>query len=201
MEITLITTFDLSQDITLDAYNESEKVGTAVIKNEELTYYNLVVNKIEKYNKDNLEEFVTFVDEYNLKFKKVADRKWIKYNPNPQNNNTGDCSIRAYCKAENLDWNDAYDMASKLGKEMAMICDDHKVVDKILTERFGYEYTKGERGSKKKTVNEFAIEHPKGKFILWVHAHVVALIDGYYYDSWDSGNRKVNGYYTKEEVR
>lgn len=214
MEITLITTFDLSQDITLDAYNNEEKVGTAVIKNEELTYYNLVVNKIEKYDKDNLEEFVTFVDEYNLKFKKVADRKWIKYNPNPQNNNTGDCSIRAYCKAENLDWNDAYDMASKLGKEMAMICDDHKVVDKILTEKFGYTYHKGdhcfvkdkdgngklEKG-KKKTINEFAIEHPKGKYILWVHAHIVTVIDGYYYDSWDSGNKKINGYYTKEKER
>ena len=200
MEITLITTFDLSQDITLDAYNGEDKVGTAVIKDEALTYYNLLMNKIEKYDKDNLEEFVDFVDENKLTFKKVADRKWVKYQPNPKNNNTGDCSIRAYCKAEGLEWDDAYDMATKLGKEMSMICDDHKVVDKILTENFGYKYIKGEKGAKKKTVNEFAIEHPKGKYVLWVHAHVVTLIDGYYYDSWDSGNRKLNGYYTKEEV-
>ena len=201
MEITLITTFDLSQDITLDAYNEEEKVGTAVVKDNALTYYNLIVHTSEKYTEDNLNDFIDFVDEFNLKFKKVWDRKWIKYNPNPQNNNTGDCSIRAYCKAENLEWNDAYDIATKIGKEMSMICDDHKVVDKILTEKFGYEYIKGEKGAKKKTINEFAIEHPKGKYILWVHAHVVTVIDGYYYDSWDSGNKKINGYYTKEKER
>ena len=201
MEITLITTFDLSQDITLDAYNENEKVGTAVVKNEELTYYNFIIDKIEKYDKENLQEFIDFVDEFNLTFKKVADRKWVKYQPNPKKNNTGDCSIRAYCKAEGLEWDDAYDLATKIGKEMSMICDDHKVVDKILTEKFGYKYIKGEKGAKKRTVNEFAIEHPKGKFILWVHAHVVTLINGYYYDSWDSGNRKLNGYYIKEEVQ
>ena len=183
MEITLITTFDLSQDITLDAYNGEEKVGTAVVKDEKITYYNLVLNTNETFDKDNLEEFTDFVEEFNLTFKKVADRKWIKYNPNPKNNNTGDCSIRAYCKAEGLEWDDAYDIATKLGKEMSMICDDHKVVDKILTERFNYKYTKGEKGAKKKTVNEFAIEHPEGKYILWVHAHVVTCIDGYYYDS------------------
>ena len=80
MEITLITTFDLSQDITLDAYSDTDKVGTAVVKNEELTYYNLFANKIVKYDKDNLQDFVDFVDEYQLTFKKVADRKWIKYN-------------------------------------------------------------------------------------------------------------------------
>jgi len=198
MEIKLITTFDLSQDITLDAYNGEEKVGTAVIKDNELTYYNLVVNKNKKYDKDNLEDFVAFVDEFGLEFKKVADRKWIKYNPNPQGQNTGDCSIRAYCKAEGMDWNDAYDMATKLGKEMSMICDDHKVVNKILTERFGYEYVKGEKGNKKKTVNEFAIEHPEGTYIAWVSKHVVTIINGYYYDSWDSGNRKLNGYYVKK---
>ena len=214
MEITLITTFDLSQDITLDAYNGEEKVGTAVVKDNSLTYYNLILHNDEKYTEDNLNDFIDFVDEFSLKFKKVWDRKWIKYNPNPQNNNTGDCSIRAYCKAENLDWNTAYDMATKVGKEMSMICDDHKVVDKILTEKFGYTYHKGdhcfvkdkdgkgklEKG-KKKTINEFAIEHPKGKYILWVHAHVVTVIDGYYYDSWDSGNKKINGYYTKEKER
>lgn len=200
MEITLITTFDLSQDITLDAYKEEEKVGTAVVKDETLTYYNLADNRIEKFDKENLQDFIDFVDKNKLTFKKVADRKWVKYQPNPKNNNTGDCSIRAYCKAENLEWDDAYDMATKLGKEMSMICDDHKVVDKILIETFGYKYVKGEKGAKKRTVNEFAIEHPKGKYILWVHAHVVTLIDGYYYDSWDSGNRKLNGYYIKDEV-
>jgi hypothetical protein len=197
MEITLVTTFDLSQDITLDAYNNDEKVGTAVIKDNELTYYNLITNKNDKYDNDNIEDFISFVNEFNLKFKKVADRKWIKYNPNPQNRNTGDCSIRAYCKVEGIDWNDAYDMATKLGKEMSMICDDHKVVDKILTENFGYTYVKGEKGAKKKTVNEFAIEHPEGTYIGWVSKHVVAIVNGYYYDSWDSGNRKMNGYYKK----
>ena len=39
------------------------------------------------------------------------------------------------------------------------------------------------------TVKQFADEHPKGHYIVFVGQHVVAVIDGDYIDTWDSGDR------------
>ena len=38
------------------------------------------------------------------------------------------------------------------------------------------------------TVSDFARDNPVGEFILGPHEHVVAVINGDWYDSWDSGN-------------
>lgn len=37
------------------------------------------------------------------------------------------------------------------------------------------------------TVSEFANNHPEGAYILALSGHVIAVIDGNYYDTWDSG--------------
>jgi hypothetical protein len=38
------------------------------------------------------------------------------------------------------------------------------------------------------TVKDFCRHNPTGTFILGTGEHVVCVIDGNYYDSWDSGN-------------
>ena len=38
------------------------------------------------------------------------------------------------------------------------------------------------------TVKDFCEEHPEGTYILATGSHVVAVIDGDYYDTWDSGD-------------
>ena len=47
------------------------------------------------------------------------------------------------------------------------------------------------------TVDEFAKDHPNGTYICKVAHHVVAVVDGEYYDTWDSGWRSMYGYYEK----
>jgi hypothetical protein len=37
------------------------------------------------------------------------------------------------------------------------------------------------------TIRDFAYDHPRGEFIVGTGTHVVAVINGDYYDSWDSG--------------
>lgn len=44
------------------------------------------------------------------------------------------------------------------------------------------------------TVRDFCRDHPYGIFILGPKEHAVTVIDGDYFDSWDSGNT-VPGYY------
>jgi hypothetical protein len=38
------------------------------------------------------------------------------------------------------------------------------------------------------TISEFARLYPKGIYIIGTGNHAVAVIDGDYYDSWDSGD-------------
>lgn len=197
MTITLTTTFELGDNVTLAAYSKDEHVGTMIIKDGKLTYHDLLTKEVGEYDEDTLFMFENFCNEKSLTFKKVLDRKYINYQPNPKKNNTTDCTFRAYSKAEGITWDEAYDIASEYGKDMKLMPNDHKVVDKILKEKFRYTFTKFTK-EEKKTVNEFAIEHPNGTYIGWLHGHVVAIIDGYYYDSWDSGDRKLKGYYKKE---
>ena len=49
------------------------------------------------------------------------------------------------------------------------------------------------------TVSDFCTEHPTGVFVLGMGTHVVAVIDGDYYDAWDSGAECPVYYFTKEE--
>lgn len=197
MTLTVTTTFDLGDNVTLAAYKNDEHIGTMVIKEGKLKYYNFLSKNTEEYSEDNISVFEDYCSNENITFKKVADRKWISFQPNPMKNNTTDCTFRAYAKAEGISWDEAYDIASTMGKEMKLMPNDHKVVDKILKDKFKYSYTKLNKEDKK-TINEFSIEHPEGIYILWSHGHVTTLYNGYYYDSWDSGDKKIKGYYTKK---
>ena len=40
-------------------------------------------------------------------------------------------------------------------------------------------------------------DHPTGRYIVTVAHHVVAVVDGKYYDTWDSGEKSLYGYYEK----
>ena len=124
--------------------------------------------------------------------------RYIEYNPNPNNNKkANDCTIRAYCAAEKLEWDDAYDIACKCGKNLGYMPNDSVTVKHICEEEFGYTRKKLAKDERGMTVNEFAIKHPEGTFFVEVAKHLVAVIDGNYYDSWDSGKKKIRGFYSK----
>lgn len=46
-------------------------------------------------------------------------------------------------------------------------------------------------------IRDFCIEHPMGAYVLATGTHVVAVEDGTYYDSWDSGNEVPIFYWRK----
>lgn len=49
------------------------------------------------------------------------------------------------------------------------------------------------------TVRDFAEDHPKGLYVLGPPNHAVAVIDGDYWDSWNSGSTVPSYYLTTEE--
>lgn len=48
------------------------------------------------------------------------------------------------------------------------------------------------------TLSDFANEYNIGSYIVGLDGHVVAVIDGKYYDTWDSGNEYPLFYWSKE---
>ena len=49
------------------------------------------------------------------------------------------------------------------------------------------------------TVRDFCRDNPHGIFILALSGHVLAVIDGNYYDSWDSGEEIPVYYWHRED--
>ncbi len=49
------------------------------------------------------------------------------------------------------------------------------------------------------TVEDFCIEHPKGTYVLGTGTHAVCVKEGFYYDSWNSGNETVAYFWKRKE--
>lgn len=141
----------------------------------------------------------TWLDSHDLILTSDSVR-WILYNPNPTTDKANDCSIRAYCAAEDLEWDDAYDTACQYGKANNLMPNDSANCKQILENEYGYTFVKLSKEEKGMTVKEFAIKHNEGIYVLSVPSHLVTVINGEYYDTWDSGDKKVKAYYKKENV-
>ena len=45
------------------------------------------------------------------------------------------------------------------------------------------------------TINAFAMAHPYGTYIVHTHGHLTTVKNGEYWDSWDSGDKKIDVVY------
>lgn len=109
------------------------------------------------------------------------------YNPNPAGHSVGDCVIRAICKATGGSWDKIYTELAVTGMELADMPSANAVWGAYL-HRKGYVRTAlPDKCPICYTVADFAGEHPRGTYILALSGHVVAVMDGNYYDAWDSG--------------
>ena len=133
--------------------------------------------------------------------------RYIYYQPNALDvkDKYGDCTVRALSKALNCTWAEAY-------KAMIPICLREQVTNIFdvpsqkradLLAELGFTYTgiSTKKGKKRPTVDSFAKEHKTGTYIVNVAHHVVAVVDGKYYDTWDSGCKSLYGYYELTERR
>lgn len=122
------------------------------------------------------------------------------YNPNPSKKETGDCVVRALCKATDKDWDAIYKELFELGFELKVMPNSDEAW-KEYVKRNGFIHHKisNKKGSKRPTVASFAKEHKEGTFVLNVANHIVTVKDGYYFDTWDCGHKSLYGFYEKVE--
>lgn len=113
---------------------------------------------------------------------------WIRTNPNPRRKEVPDCVIRAICIALGMKWFDVYDDLYVLGRQECNMPSSDAVWGKYLY-MMGFEpFLIPSVCPRCITISEFTKMYPKGTYIIGTGSHAVAVIDGDYYDSWDSGN-------------
>lgn len=121
---------------------------------------------------------------------------YVSYNANPTAARVGDCTVRAISKATGQNWEKTYIDIALQGLRMHDMPSANHVWGSYLDEK-GYTRHIIPHNT---TVAEFAANNAQGAYILAISGHVVAVVDGNYYDTWDSGD-EIPIYYWKKEKR
>lgn len=113
---------------------------------------------------------------------------YIYYNPNPEKNVTGDCVVRALTLVLNEDWDTAYIGICTQGFLMKVMPATNSVWGAYLRQKGFVRLQIPNTCPDCYTVRDFCNENQNGTFLLATGEHVIAVIDGNYYDGWDSGD-------------
>lgn len=113
---------------------------------------------------------------------------WIKCNPNPLGKQTSDCVVRAIAIATDKSWRRVYRELCNLGDVECEMPSANIVWGLHLSEMGGRQFLLPESCPQCITVRAFCEKYPQGVYVIGTGTHAVAVIDGDYYDAWDSGN-------------
>ncbi len=110
------------------------------------------------------------------------------YNPNPVAAKVGDCSVRAVSKALNIDWEKAYAMIVANGFQMGDVPSSNNVWGSVLRQHGFYREVIPNTCPDCYTIKQFCRDNPVGTYVIGTNNHVVTVVDGDWYDTWDSGD-------------
>ena len=122
---------------------------------------------------------------------------WIEANPNPVNKLVDDCVIRALSIILNEDWLYIYDELTAIGRSLYEPEISNNVWPRLLKENGFTRHIIPDTCPDCYTVRRFCQDHQNGEFVLGTGSHVVAVIDGDYYDTWDSGDEVPIYYFSR----
>ena len=122
------------------------------------------------------------------------------YQPNKKDlkDDYGDCVIRALTKAFDMQWRDVFIELAPIALELQCMPNGRPCYEKYITEIKGFTWypCKAIKGKKRPTVETFAKQHKLGTYILRCAHHLVTVVDGNWYDTWESDDCSVYGYWT-----
>lgn len=121
------------------------------------------------------------------------------YNPNPTGKSVGDCAVRALSKALGQSWEDTYISLALEGFVRGDLPNADAVWGPYLRRNGFQRHFIPDNCPDCYTVADFATDHTQGTYILSMPGrHVVAVVNGMYCDSWDSGGEVPTYYWSKE---
>lgn len=113
---------------------------------------------------------------------------YVHANPNPNGAYVEDCVIRAISIATDRSWDETaiyLFLQAFIMKNMPSV---NKVWGTFLTSIGFKQYPLPNTCPDCYTIRDFCEDNPFGVFILATGSHVVCVMDGNYYDAWDSGD-------------
>ena len=124
---------------------------------------------------------------------------YVSYNANPDGNRVGDCTIRAISKVLGQTWEQTYAGVAVEGMAIYNMPSANIVWNNYLKRKSFKRYIIPDNFPEDYSVRDFCRDNPKGTFLLALSGHVVAVIDGNYYDTWDSGDEIPIYYWHRKE--
>lgn len=113
---------------------------------------------------------------------------WIRLNANPKNKNVGDCVVRAIAVATGKTWHGVLDDLHVISSMEADMPSSNDVWGLYLY-LMGFDpFLLPDACPQCVTVREFARYFPRGRYIIGTGSHAIAVINGNYYDTFDSGS-------------
>ena len=122
---------------------------------------------------------------------------YVYYNPNPVAARVGDCAVRAISKVLNISWEDAYAKLAVNAFRMGDMPSSNNVIASVLRMNGFYRENLPDFCPDCYTVEDFARNNPVGTYVLGTGEHVIALVDGDWFDSWNSKDEVPQYFWTK----
>lgn len=122
---------------------------------------------------------------------------FVQYNANPYDKLVIDCTVRAMSKFLDVDWDTCYIGLCVEGFVIKNMQNANEVWHAYLKDLGYTPKTIPNMCPDCYTVEDFCTDHPVGTFLLATGDHVVCVIDGNYYDTWDSGKAVPIYYWSK----
>jgi hypothetical protein len=124
---------------------------------------------------------------------------FVFFNPNPGAKRVGDCAVRAIAKAMGTEWEKTYLALCVEGLRAHDMPSGNSVWGSYLKASGFRQRMLPDACPECYTVAAFANEHPHGVYVLALSGHVVTVVNGDYYDTWDSGEEVPVYYFERED--
>lgn len=122
---------------------------------------------------------------------------WIYANPNPCRQEEPDCVVRAIAIATDQSW-------QKTHRDLCQLSYDKCTMPSVnwlwglYLKRKGFEkFLLPDECPACVTVKEFARMYPEGTYVVGTGTHAVAVINGNWYDAWDSADETLTFFYER----
>lgn len=112
---------------------------------------------------------------------------WVECNVNPIARRTIDCTVRAIASALGQDWDTTFVGITEKAFDLKDMPTANHVWGAYLRSKGWKRQVIPNDCPDCYTVADFCNDHKAGIYILALNRHVVCVIDGDYFDTWDSG--------------
>ena len=127
----------------------------------------------------------------------TKSRNFVYFSPNDKDvkDDFGDCVVRALCKALDKTWLEVFDLLVEKARASQCMPSDKPAYEGVLRDHdFVYYGVSNKKGTKRPTVKKFAADEWSISVMVVAH-HLVASRDGKFFDTWDSGEKSLYGYW------